>query len=143
MVVGRDELRPMVLLRVGICSTYPVPTLLPYLGNIYLFGIELTEGEATRFKDHEFIIGHVDNLSLLPRGNDLGTVVGGMVRSGSPSLHGILEESPSEDDSTSSDGGSSDSPIPQVCNMVTLAIPIVTTPPPEETPMLQTTPAVP
>jgi hypothetical protein len=97
---------------------------------------ELTQGEAIYFKDLEFITDHFNNLSLPPEGNDSGVVVGGMVCSGSPSLHPILEESPSEDDSASSDGGSSGFPIPRVCNMVTTAIPIATMPPLEETPVL-------
>jgi hypothetical protein len=67
----------------------------------------------------------------------------GMVHSGSPSLHAILEELASEDDSTSSDGGSSGFPIPWECNMVTSAIPIVTTPSRKETLELYTIPAVP
>jgi hypothetical protein len=67
----------------------------------------------------------------------------GMVRSGSPSLHAILEELASEDDSASSDGRSSDFPISQECNVVTSAIPIATTPSLEETPVLQTIPVVP
>jgi hypothetical protein len=62
-----------------------------------------------------------------------------MARSGSPSLHAILEESPSEDDSTSSDGESSGFPIPWECNMVASAIPIATTLLSEETPTLNTT----
>jgi hypothetical protein len=66
-----------------------------------------------------------------------------MVHNGSPSLHAILEESPSEDDSTSSDGRSSGFPIPHDCNVVTSAIPILITQPPEATPMLQTIPMVP
>jgi hypothetical protein len=67
----------------------------------------------------------------------------GMVRSGSPSLHAILKESTSEDDSALSDGGNSGFPIPQDCNVVTSVIPIMTTPPPEATPAFQTTPTVP
>jgi hypothetical protein len=55
----------------------------------------------------------------------------GMARSESPSLHAILEELPNEDDSTSSDGESSSFPIPRECNVVTSAIPIATTPPPQ------------
>jgi hypothetical protein len=70
-------------------------------------------------------------------------MVRGMARSRSPSLHAILEESPSEDDLTSSEGESSGSPIPTMCNMVTSATPIATTPLPEETPSHQTIPVVP
>jgi hypothetical protein len=67
----------------------------------------------------------------------------GMVHSGSPSLHAILEEYANEDDSTSSDGGSSGFPIPQDCKVVTSAIPIATIPPPEAKPELQTIPMAP
>jgi hypothetical protein len=88
------------------------------------------------FEDLEFISNHFDNLSLPPEGNDSGAVVRGMVCSGSPSLHAILEESPSKDNSALSGGGSFVFPIPQACNVVTLAIPILTMPPSEETPVL-------
>jgi hypothetical protein len=60
-----------------------------------------------------------------------------MTPSGSPSLHAILEKSPSEDDSISSEGESYNSPFPKVCNTVMFAIPIATTPPPEETSTFQ------
>jgi hypothetical protein len=53
-------------------------------------------------------------------------MVGGMACSGSQSLHAILKESPNEDDSTSSEGESSDSPIPTPCNVVTSTNPITT-----------------
>jgi hypothetical protein len=112
-------------------------------GDIYLLGIKLTQGEAIHFEDLEFIADHFDNLSLSPEGNDSGAIVGGMARSGSLSLHAILEESPSEDDSTSSNGGSSEFPVPQACNRVNSTIPIATMPPSEETPALQTITAVP
>jgi hypothetical protein len=66
-----------------------------------------------------------------------------MVHSGSPSLHAILEESSNKDDLASSDGESSVFPILWECNVVSSAIPIVTTPLSEETPTLRTIPAVP
>jgi hypothetical protein len=47
----------------------------------------------------------------LPEGDDSSIVVRGMARSGSPSLHAILEESPSEDDLASSEGESVGFPI--------------------------------
>jgi hypothetical protein len=108
-----------------------------------LFGVELTQDEAICFKDLKFIADHFDNLSLSPEGDDSGIVVRSMARSGSPSLHAILEESPSEDDSASSEGESSGFHVPRVCNVVTCAIPIVTTPPLEETLVFQTIPTVP
>jgi hypothetical protein len=98
-----------------------------------LFGIELIRDQAIHFKDLEFITDHLDNMRLLPEGDNSIIMVRGMARSGSPSLHDILEEAPNEDDSTSSEGESSGSPIPTACNMVTSAAPIVTTPLLEET----------
>jgi hypothetical protein len=74
----------------------------------------------------------------LPKANGLGAIFVGIARSESPSLHAILEELPSEDNSASSDGESSGFPIPRECNAVTSVIPIATTPLPEETLMLQT-----
>jgi hypothetical protein len=76
-----------------------------------LFSVELTQDEAIRFKDIEFITDYLDNLCLLPEGDDSSIVVRGMARSGSPSLHAILEESPSEDDLASSEGESVGFPI--------------------------------
>jgi hypothetical protein len=64
------------------------------------------------------------NFSHIPKFCDIFV---DMVCSGLPSLHAILEESASEDDSTSSGGGSSSFPIPQDCNEMTLAVPIMTT----------------
>jgi hypothetical protein len=109
---------------------------------MYLFGVELTWGETIYFVNPEFITNHFDSQSLSPEGNDSCAIFVGMVHSGSPSLHAILEESASEDDSASSDEERSDFPIPQDCNVVTPAIPVATTPPPEETLVLQTIPAV-
>jgi hypothetical protein len=94
-----------------------------------LFSIELTQDEAIRFKDHVFIIDHFDNFSPSPEGDESSTVIRGMTRSGLPSLHAMVEESPSEDDSASSEGESSGFPILRTYNVVTSAIPITTTPP--------------
>jgi hypothetical protein len=58
-------------------------------------------------------------------------------------LHAILEESPSEDDSASSEGESSGSPLLRVCNTMIPITPLTTTLPTEETPMFQTTPTWP
>jgi hypothetical protein len=63
-----------------------------------LFGVELTPDGGIRFEDLEFIANHFDNLSPSPKEDDSSTIVGGMARSGSPSLHAILEESPSDDE---------------------------------------------
>jgi hypothetical protein len=62
-----------------------------------------------------------------------------MTRSGSPSLHAILEKLPSEGGSALSEGESSDSPLLRTCNMMIPATPLATTPPSEETLMFQTT----
>jgi hypothetical protein len=70
-------------------------------------------------------------------------MVEGMTCNGSPSLHAILEELPNEDDLASSEGESSNFPIPMACNIVTSVAPVATTPPPKETPSLQTIPVVP
>jgi hypothetical protein len=113
-----------------------LPKLAMATGGIYLFIVELTLGEAIRFKDPEFITDHFNNQSLLPEGNDSGAIFVGMVCSGFPSLHAILKESASEDDSASSDGESPGFPIPQQCSVVTSAMPITTMLPPEETSVL-------
>jgi hypothetical protein len=105
-------------------------------GDMYLFSIELTQDEAISFEDHEFITDHFNNLSLSPEGDDSSAVVEGMAHNGSPSLHAILKEWPSEDDSASSEGESFCFPIPWACNVVTSAVPIVTMPSPVETPTL-------
>jgi hypothetical protein len=52
----------------------------------------------------EFITKRSDSLSLSPKANDSGAVFVGMVRSGLPSLHAILEKSIDEYDTTSSEG---------------------------------------
>jgi hypothetical protein len=89
-----------------------------------LFSVELTQDEAIHFEDLEFITDHFD---------DADAIVGGMACSRSSLLHAILEDSPSEDNSTFSEGESFSFPIPKMCNVVTSSIPIVTMPPPEET----------
>jgi hypothetical protein len=93
--------------------------------------VKLTQDKAIQFEDLEFITDHTDNLSLLLEGGDSGAVVGSMASSGSPSLHAILEESPSEDD------------LLRACNVVISIIPIATTLPSEETSAPQTIPARP
>jgi hypothetical protein len=73
-----------------------------------LLDVKLTQGETIHIKDHEFIVDHFDNSSLSPEGDDSHAVVRGMMRIRSPSMHAILEESPSKDDSASNEGESSD-----------------------------------
>jgi hypothetical protein len=66
-----------------------------------------------------------------------------MSSNGSPSLLTILEKSPSKDDSDSSEGESSGSPLMRVCNMMIPVIPLTTMPSPEEISTLQTVPIKP
>jgi hypothetical protein len=108
-----------------------------------LFGVELTQGKAICFDYLEFITGHFDNQGLSPKGNDSGVVFMGMVHRGSLLLHAILEESLSGEDLALSNGVYSGFAIPRECNVVTSAIPIMTMPSLEETPMLHTKPVIP
>jgi hypothetical protein len=117
--------------------------ILPQSDDGHPFNAELTQDEAIHFKDLEFIAEHSNDQCLSLEGNDLGAVFVGTAHSGSLSLHAILEELPSEDDSVSSNGWSSGYPMPQKCNMVTSAIPVTTTPPSDKTLALQTILAVP
>jgi hypothetical protein len=66
-----------------------------------------------------------------------------MSRSGSPSVDAILEESPSEDDSESTEGESSVFPLQRACSTVIPAVPTVTMPLSEETTEFQTAPTRP
>jgi hypothetical protein len=95
---------------------------------------------AIHFGDLEFIADCSDDLNPSPEGGDSSAALGGMTYNGSPSVDGILEESPSEDDSISSEGESFDSPLLRACNTMMYAIPITITPLPEETPTFQTLP---
>jgi hypothetical protein len=81
-------------------------------------GIGLAWGETIWFGNPEFIADHFNNLSLSPKGGDSSIVFVGMTHNGMPSLHTIFEEYASEDDSTSSEGGSSGFPISWGCNVV-------------------------
>jgi hypothetical protein len=128
----------------GICSVlflytfrwFILPELTIATGDIYQFSAKLTQGEAIRFIGPKFITDLHDDQGLFPEGNDLSTIFMGMASSRSPSLYAMLEESPSEDNLSSSDGESSGFPIPQGCNVVTSTIPIISVPPSEETLML-------
>jgi hypothetical protein len=55
-----------------------------------------------------------------------------MVHSGSSSLHTILEDYDDEGDTTLGGRGSSDTPAPRGCNVVTLVVPIADTLLPED-----------
>jgi hypothetical protein len=91
-------------------------------------GIGLTLGETICFGSLEFTADCFSNLSLSPEGNHSGAVFVGMVHSGSPSMHTVLEESFDEGDIASVGGG--------------VTIPITTTPSLENTPALLTIPTV-
>jgi hypothetical protein len=106
-------------------------------------GIDFAWGEIIHLGSLEFTTDHFDNQSLSPERNDSGVIFVFIVHIGSPSLHTIHMESTNEDDSTSSNRGSSSFPISWGCNVVTLNTPIATTPPPEGTPALLTIPMVP
>jgi hypothetical protein len=75
-----------------------------------------------------------------PEGANSDIGFGSMTRSGSSSLHAILKESPGEDDSNSSEGEGSGSPLLRVCNTMIADTPLTTMPPLEETSMFQTVP---
>jgi hypothetical protein len=85
--------------------------------------------------NQEFIDDRSNNLSLFLDGKDSGDIFVGVACSGSPSLHAFPEESTGEDNSASSEGGSSGFPISQGCNVVTSTVPIATTTPLESTPV--------
>jgi hypothetical protein len=91
-----------------------------------LTDVGLTPTKIICFGSLEFTTNRFSNLSLSPKGNDSGTVLIGMVHSGSPSMHTILEESSDECDTTSVRGGSSRFPDPRGCNVVTPTVPITT-----------------
>jgi hypothetical protein len=68
-------------------------------------------GETIHFGNMEFIADHFNNLGLSRKGDDSGAIFVGIADSRSPSLHGILEESTCDDESATSEGGSSSFPI--------------------------------
>jgi hypothetical protein len=105
-----------------------------------LTDVGFTLSKTIRFGSLEFIVDRFGDQSLSPEGNDSCVIFVGMVHSGLSSLHMVLEESTDEDNTTLDGRGSSSLPIPQGSNVVTLAIPISTTPLPENTPALLTIP---
>jgi hypothetical protein len=70
-----------------------------------LTSVGFMPGETIYFGSMEFTADLFGNLSLSPKGNDSGVVFIGIVHSGSPSLHTILEESSDKGDTTSCRGG--------------------------------------
>jgi hypothetical protein len=106
-------------------------------------GVGLASGETIYFDSLEFTVDRFGRLSLSHKGNVLGALFVGMVHSGSPSLHTIIEQSSDDDGVSLREAGSSRSPGPRGCNMVTPTVPIVTTPAPESTLALLTIPTVP
>jgi hypothetical protein len=72
--------------------------------------VELAPSKTICFGSLEFTTDCFGHLSLSPKGNDSGTVFIGMVHSGSPSLHTILEESSDKGNAASGNGGAMDSP---------------------------------
>jgi hypothetical protein len=95
-------------------------------------------GETVCFGSLDFIADYFSSLNLSPKGSDSGTIFMGMVHSGSPSLHTILEDSADEFYSTSSGEGSSGFPICRRHSMGTLPTPLTTTPRPEDASTPQT-----
>jgi hypothetical protein len=73
-------------------------------------GVGFALGKIVRFGSLEFNVNHFGSLSLSPEGNDSCVVFVGIVHSGSPSVHTILEESADEDDTTSRGGEAPASP---------------------------------
>jgi hypothetical protein len=103
-----------------------------------LISIEFTWHKSIHCVRLEFITDCFEILSLSPEGNDSRVIFMGMVHSGSPSLHTILDESISEEESASSDMGTSGFPISQGCNVVTPVVPNIAILPPEGTSVLLT-----
>jgi hypothetical protein len=98
----------------------------------------LAPDSTLRFGSMEFTTDRIGNLSLSPQEWDSGAIFIGMVHSGSRCLHTALEESSNEGGAASSTGGSTGSPDPRGCNVVTSTDPIIATPALENTPTLQT-----
>jgi hypothetical protein len=91
-------------------------------------GASLAPGSTIHFGSLEFTVDRLSRLSLSPQEGDSSAIFIGMVHSGTPSLHTTLEETSDEDGATSGARGSSGSPDPRRCNVVTPTDPITTTP---------------
>jgi hypothetical protein len=105
-------------------------------------GVGLAPGSTIHFGNLEFTADRLGHLSIPPQEWDSCTMFIGMVHNWLSSLRTTLGESFDEDDATSGAGGSLGSPGPRGCNMVTSMDPIVTTPVPESTLVLQPIPTV-
>jgi hypothetical protein len=130
----------------GVCGVLSFECFVPKLSittdGIHLFSVDLTWGKKIPFGNLEFIGNRFNIHSLSPEGYNSGAAFVGMVHSRLPSLHAILKELASENDSALSDGGSSGFPIPWDCNLVTPAVPNATMPLPQGTLAFQTIPIV-
>jgi hypothetical protein len=73
--------------------------------------------------DLEFITNYSDDISTPPEGADSGTASRVMTHSGSPSLHAIIDELPSEDNPVMSEEESSGSPLLRSCHAMMPATP--------------------
>jgi hypothetical protein len=105
-------------------------------------GVGFTLGKTICFSSPEFTKDYPGHLSLSPLEGDSGIIFIGMVHSGSPSLDTTLEDSSDEGGAALAEGGSSGSPCPRGCNVVTPTVSISTTPMLENTTTLLTIPMV-
>jgi hypothetical protein len=120
----------------GICSVLSLsilmvhsPKLIVIADDKHQIGVSFALGETVNFRSLEFIVDHFSSLRLSDKGNVSGSMFMGMAHNGSSSLHTILEDSVNKGDTTSSGGSSSGFPISRECNVLTLSVPIMTTPP--------------
>jgi hypothetical protein len=105
-------------------------------------GVGLALGSTIHFGSPEFTADRLGRLSLSPQEWNSCAIFEGMVHIRSSSLCTALEESSDEDSTASGIGGSSGSPGPRGCSVVTPTDLITITPAPENTPNLQTIPTV-